>query len=81
MSGSKFCKHCNCWKPRSDFWRNADNVDGLQDWCKDCRRACPNAKRATQNYEKRRRRITVNGIRVRVLRTVEAGSPAPEAKV
>jgi len=28
-------------RPRTDYWNNVDRADGLQDWCKPCKRRGP----------------------------------------
>lgn len=35
----KQCKRCNEWKPTSDFHKWARSKDGLNDWCRPCRKA------------------------------------------
>jgi len=35
----KHCSRCSTWKPRAAFDRRAAARDGLDSWCKDCRRA------------------------------------------
>jgi len=37
----KRCRRCGALKPRSDYWNNVDRADGLQDWCKPCKRRGP----------------------------------------
>jgi len=34
----KLCRHCNRWKPIADFHKDKQSKDGLQSWCKECKR-------------------------------------------
>lgn len=35
----KFCSGCNQTKNRRDFYRDRDRADGLDGYCKECRKA------------------------------------------
>ena len=35
---SKRCYRCKVWKPKSDFYANKQSKDGLDCWCKKCRK-------------------------------------------
>ena len=35
----KYCPWCREWKPDSEYWHRTRSADGLQQWCKSCRRA------------------------------------------
>lgn len=39
MDEEKRCSKCGVAKPAVDFAKNASKSDGLQDWCRDCKKA------------------------------------------
>jgi len=58
--GRKRCSACASWKPRTAFDRRAAARDGLDSWCKNCRRAYVRKWIATnrQRYNATRKRWT-----------------------
>ena len=35
----KLCRRCKSWKTKSDFYKNRSKKEGLEMWCKECKRA------------------------------------------
>jgi hypothetical protein len=61
----KTCKRCGEELPLAEFWRNAKNADGLQQWCKGCAKAWRKANREKMRdynraYERRYMAIPAN---------------------
>jgi hypothetical protein len=56
----KQCASCKEVKPRSEFWRQAAQIDGLHSYCKACMRANCRKRyltlRSTERYKEQRRR-------------------------
>lgn len=65
LRDGKFCEGCHVIKSKDEFHKKADNVDGLNKVCKDCRSAQEKARRrgsegasirAAQRADRRRQR-------------------------
>lgn len=55
ITNSKFCSHCKIEKPLTEFHRDKSKADGLNWWCKTCKREERfTATREPTNYLKRR---------------------------
>lgn len=57
ITGKKYCRGCENWKDKDEFYRNRKHKDGLSDRCKTCDNARVNAFYETHSdkFNKKRR--------------------------
>lgn len=53
---TKFCGGCHRDLPRAEYHKHGAAYDGLQTWCKECRRAVQKASYNTRNITQRQKR-------------------------
>lgn len=65
MSMKKRCSMCAAFKDVSHFWRQSKHADGLDYWCKSCRRGWRFSYRAIERVAEQRRRDNMHVNRTR----------------
>jgi hypothetical protein len=63
IAGTKQCFRCRRFKDRSEFHKFARNLDGLQPYCRDCKREIDNEHYRThprRNYERNKAKALAN---------------------